>query len=111
MGGVDENTKAKTCHVSTFVVSDRVELGIRSPSLFEVTGAWGCLRVRGVGPLGTRSKEQSSNEQFAVSSIQPAAVDSNRQQTVTRILTLHFVPFGGMVADMYMEDEKGYFKK
>ena len=75
---------------------------IGSPSLFVVADAWEKARVRGgVGLLETRSKEQSSNEQLAASSIQPAAVDSNRQQTVTRILTFHFVPFGGTVADFF----------
>ena len=75
---------------------------IGSPSLFVVADAWEKLRVRGgAGSLEIRSKEQSSNAQLAVSSIEPAAVDSNRQQAVQNPLTLHFVPFGGTVADLY----------
>ena len=97
-----KNNEVNSCYCITFVVDDRVELRIGFAWLFEVAGSLGKLRVRGgAGPLETRSKEQSSNEQLAVSSIQPAAVDSNRQQTVTRTLSLHFVPFGGTVADIY----------
>ena len=47
---------------------------------------------------------QSSSEQRAESRASPAAVESNRQLTVTRILTLHFVPFGGTVADSLVQE-------
>ena len=44
------------------------------------------------GPLETRCKRVTNNKQWAVSSIQPAATESNIQPTVLNILTLHFVP-------------------
>ena len=49
--------------------------------------------IRG-GPCKiARIKKHSSSEQLAVISIQPAAVESNRQ-IVSKFLTLHFVPQG-----------------
>ena len=60
--------KVKSCHFSAFVVDDRGEFIIGSPSLLGGADAWEkAWVIGGAGPLETRSKEQSSNEQRAFS--------------------------------------------